>query len=353
VRLPQIIRTLYSRVLGRRPRVFWVKGLVKDELWIGIDLGGTWVRVAVSDRNGHFAAKTSEKVDKSGAMAISGQMIRLIRFLCHEHGFDVKSLRGIGIAATGPLVQQEGVLIHPTAMPFDCVPITKPISKELGIPSCLINDAAGAALGEKKFGAAKGLDNYAYITISTGIGCGAIVNGTLLLGKDGNAHEVGHIVIDYEGRLTCGCGKRGHWEAYCSGSNIPNFIRMRLKDEPRKTVEESLLFRMVGGDLSRLRAIDLFAAARKADNISAKLVEQIGVLNAIGFANVINAYDPSLITVGGTVTLRNKAMILNPIRKHVKDYALNRIPKITVTPLGDDVGLYGAIAAALTYVSPC
>ena len=128
---------------------------------------------------------------------------------------------------------------------------------------------------------------------------------------------------------------------------------MRLKDEPRKTVEESLLFRMVGGDLSRLRAIDLFAAARKADNISAKLVEQIGVLNAIGFANVINAYDPSLITVGGTVTLRNKAMILNPIRKHVKDYALNRIPKITVTPLGDDVGLYGAIAAALTYVSPC
>ena len=328
-----------------------MKGLVKDELWVGIDLGGTWVRVAVSDENGHFVAKTSEKVDKSSAKAISNQMIRLTRFLCKEHGFEVKSLKGVGIAATGPLVQGEGVLIHPTAMPFDSVPITRPISDELDVPSCLINDAAGAALGEKMFGATKGLDNYAYVTISTGIGCGAIVNGTLLLGKDGNAHEVGHIVIDYEGRLTCGCGRRGHWEAYCSGSNIPNFIRMRLKDEPRKTVEESLLFRMVGGDLSRLSAVDLFAAAEKADNISARLVEEIGVLNAIGFANVINAYDPSLITVGGTVTLKNRAMILNPIRKHVKDYALNRIPKIKVTPLGDDVGLYGAVAVALTCIS--
>ena len=325
--------------------------MVKDGHWIGIDLGGTWVRVAVSDEDGHLMAKIVEKVDKSSAEAISDQMIRLIRFLCNKHGFSIKSLEGVGIAAKGPLVQAEGVLIHPTTIPFDCVPITKPISEELGIPSCLINDAAGAALGEKMFGAAKGLDNYAYITISTGIGCGAIVNGTLLLGKDGNAHEVGHIVIDYEGRLTCGCGKRGHWEAYCSGSNIPNFIRMRLQDMPKKAVEESLLLRIAEGDLSRLSAINLFTAAGKADDISARLVEEIGVLNAIGFANVINVYDPSLITVGGTVTLKNKAMILNPIRKHVKDYVINRIPKIKVTRLRDDVGLYGAIAAALTYIS--
>ena len=134
-----------------------VKGLVKDEHWIGIDLGGTWVRVAVSDKNGHFVAKISEEVDKSSAKAISDQMIRLTRFLCNKHGFDIKSLKGVGIAATGPLVQKEGALIHPTAMPFDYVPLTKPVSEELGIPSCLINDAAGAALGEKMFGAAKAI----------------------------------------------------------------------------------------------------------------------------------------------------------------------------------------------------
>jgi glucokinase len=327
-----------------------VEGLVKGEHWVGIDLGGTWVRVALSDDKGHFLAKTSEKVDKSKVEAISGQMIRLTRFLCNKRGLDVKSLKGVGIAATGPLIQKEGALIHPTAIKFDYVPLTKPVSQELGIPSCLINDAAGAALGEKMFGAAKGLDNYAYITISTGIGCGAIVNGTLLLGKDGNAHEVGHIVIDFEGRLTCGCGKRGHWEAYCSGSNIPNFVRMRLKDMPEKAVKKSLLLKRIGTDLSRLAATDLFAAAKEADSISLKLVKEIGVLNAIGFANVINAYDPSLITVGGTVTLKNKKMVLSPIRKHVKDYVINRIPRILVTPLGDAVGLFGAIAAARTYI---
>jgi len=103
--------------------------------------------------------------------------------------------------------------------------------------------------------------------------------------------------------------------------------------------------------LSKLAASDLFAAAKKADSISVKLVEEIGVLNAIGFANVVNAYDPSLITVGGTVTLKNKKMILSPIKKHVKDYVINRIPKIMVTPLGDDVCLYGAIATAQTYIS--
>ncbi len=94
----------------------------------------------------------------------------------------------------------------------------------------------------------------------------------------------------------------------------------------------------------------MFAAAKNGDTLSLQLVEEIGVLNAMGFANAINAYDPSLITVGGTVTLKNKKMILSPIKKQVKDYAINRVPKIAVTPLGDDACIYGAVAAALRYI---
>jgi glucokinase len=328
-----------------------VKSLAKDERWIGVDLGGTWVRVVLSDEKGDFIEKTSEPVDKSSPKAISGQIVRVTRFLCSKRGFGVNAVKGIGIASVGPLIQEEGVLIKPPNLPFDYVRLTKPITEELGVPACLINDCVGAALGEKTFGAAKGLDNYVYITISTGIGGGAIVNGTLLLGKDGNGHEVGHFVIDYEGRLTCGCGRRGHWEAYCSGRNIPNFVRMRLKDMAAKTVKQSLLVKRVGGDLSKLVAADLFAAGKQGDNLSLQLINEIGVLNAMGFANVINAYDPSLITVGGTVTLKNRKMILSPIKKHVKDYAINRIPEIMITPLGDDACLYGAVAAALEYTS--
>jgi glucokinase len=328
-----------------------VMGLVNEKYLIGVDLGGTWSRVVLSDGKGNFVEKIDEKVDKSSPRAVSKQIIRLARFLCRKHGVDVAALRGVGIASAGPLNQKEGVLVRPPNLQFKYVPLTRPISEELAIPACLVNDCVGAALGESMFGAAKGLDDFVYITISTGIGCGAIINGTLLLGKDGNGHEVGHLVIDYNGRLTCGCGKRGHWEAYCSGRNIPNFVKMRLKEMSKKTVKESLLFRRMGGDSSKLTAADLFAAAKRADPLSIQLVNEIGVLNAMGFANVINAYDPSLITVGGTVTLKNRKMIMSPIRKHVKDYTINRVPKIRVTPLGEDAGTYGAVAAALRYTS--
>ena len=327
-----------------------LKGLTESAHLIGVDLGGTHVRVVLSDEKGNFIEKRSEEVDKRKAEAIADQIVKLTRLLCARHGFEVKSLRGVGIVSAGPLIQEEGVLYKPPNLLFDRVPITKPIIEKLGIPACLINDCVGAVLGEKMFGAAKKLDNCVYVTISTGLGCGAIVNGNLLLGKDGNAHEVGHLVIDSQGRLTCSCGRRGHWEAYCSGRNIPNYVRMRLRETPARTVKESLLFKTSEGDLSRLVAADLFACAKKGDGLSVKFVNEIGILNAMGFASVINAYDPSLITVGGPVTLRNKSMILSPIKKYVKDYAINRVPKIMVTPLGDDVGVYGAVAAALKYM---
>lgn len=319
--------------------------------WVGVDLGATWVRVVLSDAEGHFIGRMREKVDVTSSDAIGKQIVRLTRFLCGKCGFDIRAMKGLGIASAGPLNMEEGTLVHPPNMPFPHVSLTEPVKEQLGVATCLINDCAAAALGENRFGAAKGLDNFVYITISTGIGAGVIENGTLLLGKDGNGHEVGHFVIDCEGRLTCGCGRKGHWEGYCSGRNMPNFVRMRVKDLPERTVKGSLLTRRFGIDLLELTAADLFEAAAKGDDLSRKLVNEIGVLNAMGFATAINAYDPSLITVGGTVTLKNKAAVLFPIRRHVKEYAINRVPRIVVTPLGEDVVLYGAVAAALKYLS--
>jgi glucokinase len=327
-----------------------VATVTKERRVIGADLGGTWIRVALSDEKGRFLQKMVEEVDKSSPSAIRRQITRLVRSLCDRNGTSVRELAGVGIASAGPMDQERGVLAKPPNLLPERIALKKPISEELGLPVYLITDSAGAVLAEHMFGAGKGLANHVYITISTGIGGGAIVNDTLLLGKDGNAHEIGHFVIDYKGALTCGCGRRGHWEAYCSGRNLPNYVRMRLKETSEKTARESLLFKSVEGDLSRLRATDLFNAARKGDKLSLQLVKEVGLLNAVGFACVINAYDPSLITVGGTVTLRNRTMVLSPIKKHVKDYAINRIPKIMVTPLGDDVCTYGAVAAALKYL---
>jgi len=126
---------------------------------------------------------------------------------------------------------------------------------------------------------------------------------------------------------------------------------MKVKEMPQEVVKRSLLLNRVGGDLSKLTAADLFCAAKKRDDIALNLVNNLGILNAMGFANVISAYDPSLMTVGGTVTLKNKKMILSPIRKYVGRYTVNRVPRIKVTPLGYDVGLYGAVATAMKYLS--
>ena len=319
----------------------------KRKYIIGVDLGGTWVRAALSDEKGKIMEKVQEKVDVSSEKAISNQIVKIVRILCNKSGVDVTSLEGVGIASAGPLNIKEGALINPTNLPFDYVPLTRPISEQLNVPTFLINDCAAAVLGERIFGAGKGLDNLVYITIGTGIGGGAIVDGHLLLGKDGNAVEIGHITIDYEGRLECGCGKRGHWEAYCSGRNIPNYVRMRLEEIDEELKRQSLLFKKIKGELSQLSSQDLFEAAKRGDKLSLQLVEEIGVLNAIGFANVINAYDPSLITVGGTVALKNEELILPPIRKYVKNYAVNRLPKIIVTPLGENIGIYGGISIVL------
>jgi glucokinase len=314
---------------------------------IGVDLGGTQVRAALSDEEGNFLAKLEERVDKKSEKAISGQIIRIARSLCNESGADSAGLKGIGIASTGPLDLRKGALIRPTNLPFEFVPLTKPISGKLKILAYLLNDCTAGVVGEKEFGAGGDLDNLVYITLGTGIGGGAIVDGHLLLGKDGNAVEIGHITIDYTGSLKCGCGKSGHWEAYCSGRNIPNFVRMKLREVDGKKVRSSLLFKNMAGDFSKLSSEILFEAAKCGDDLSIELVEEIGRLNAIGFANVINAYDPSLITVGGSVALQNKKLVMNPIKKYVERYTRNRIPRIMITPLAEDVSVYGAIAAVL------
>jgi len=311
------------------------------EYVIGVDLGATNVRVGIGDDEGHVLKKLAERTDREhGPEGIHLQITRIIRYLLEETKVEI---RGIGIGSIGPLDLERGVITGSPNIPFSLVPLTDPIESELGTPIILLNDCNAAAVGEKEFGAGRGVENLAYITLSTGIGGGIYVDGHLLLGKDGNASEVGHMVIDVEGRLECGCGRRGHWEAYCSAENIPNYARMLLKG---RIGEGSSLMRLTGGDFNRVTAKMLYEEARRGDRLSLEIVDSVGRLNAAGFANVINAFDPSIITVGGALALRHKDLIIEPIKRYVCDYAINRVPEIMVTPLGEDAVLLGAIAVA-------
>jgi len=311
---------------------------------IGVDLGGTNVRVALGDEDGRILAKVSERTEKSkGPEGISEQIARIIRYL-EEKKVKTRKIVGIGIGSAGPLDLGRGGLMRPTNIPYDFVPLVEPLEDAFHLPTYLLNDCSAAVMGERFFGAGKKHENLAYITLSTGIGGGIYVDGHLLIGKDGNATEIGHFTIDFEGRLTCGCGRKGHWEAYCSGNGIPNYVRLLLAQRRHEEIKDSLLMRTVKGDLNLLTAKILYDCAKAGDPLSLELAEKIGILNSIGFACVIDAYDPSLITVGGSIALRNESLVIDPIRRNVGEHARNRVAEIMITPLGEDVVLYGALA---------
>ncbi len=307
---------------------------------IGIDLGATNVRAVISRPDGDFLGELKESTIKDGPQALIDQTMGLVDRALGRSETGLKDVEGIGIGSVGPLDMKKGT-VSPTNIPFKEIPIVESLSDRFHLPVYLLNDGMAAALGEKWFGIAKGEENFAYVTLSTGIGGGVYVDGRLLLGKDGNACEIGHLTIDKDQKLKCGCGRRGHWEAYCSGVNIPNFVRYWIEEKNEKN--SPIVEACRSGSLTSKY---LFDRAKKKEPLALQIVEELGRYNAIGFADIINVYDPSLITVGGGLALNNERLILDPIRRRVGEYAVNGLPEITLTPLGDDVVLYGAVALA-------
>jgi len=303
---------------------------------VAVDIGATNIRVALGDVRS-LKVKHSEATDRlSGPEGVPRQIARMIRSL----GGDPAA---IGVGSIGPLDVNKGAIGATPNFAFKHIPIVAPLREEFGVPVQIMNDCNAAVIGEHLYGAGKRLDNIFYVTLSTGLGGGAIVDGKPLSGKDGNAPEIGHLTLDPDSELVCGCGCRGHWEAYCSGANIPKYARVLLRDKDPKG---GLLSKMTGSDLGKLTSEMIFDAAKKRDRDAIFVVEQVGKMNAIGFANIVNAFDSELITVGGSVVLNNPELVIDPIKKDIDKHLINRKPDIRLTPLGADVVLFGGLAVA-------
>jgi glucokinase len=306
--------------------------------FLAVDIGATNIRVASGDHQG-LKSKLSETTDRdNGPLGVSAQIIRM------AHELEMDSVESVGVGSIGPIDIASGCITDTPNLPFKEIPVTEPLREAFGAPVSLLNDCTAAVLGEKSFGAGKEIENLAYVTLSTGLGGGAIVDGHLLIGKDGNAVEVGHITISPDSPLTCGCGSPGHWEAYSSGNNIPNFARHILREEEGS----GLIHGLTEGGSGALTVETLFEAAKAGDAAALRVVDELGKVNAVGFANVVNAFDPELITIGGSIALNNPELILEPILENIDMHLLNRRPRIMITPLGDDVVLCGALAMALS-----
>jgi glucokinase len=309
----------------------------QERYYAAVDLGATNVRVSYGNAEG-LREKITERTDReSGPEGVADQILQMLELL------DVR-FQAIGVGSIGPIFLETGTVINTPNLPFDRVPVVEPLREAYKVPVGMLNDCSAAVVGEQIFGAGKGLKNLAYVTLSTGLGGGAIVDGNLLVGKDGNAVEVGHLTIDPNSSLICGCGCKGHWEAYCSGSHIPDYARLLIEE---LELDDSHLLSISGGDRENITTEGLYKSASTGDTAAQEIVRRIGEVNAIGIADMVNVFDPELVTIGGSIALNNPELTLDPIIENIDNHLINRRPEIMITPLGADAVLHGALVLAI------
>jgi glucokinase len=314
-----------------------------SRLYVGIDIGATYVRAGLFNEE----AKILRKIKRPFPIEdFEGFLKKLVIDLC---GDMIKYVARVGIGSIGPLDIAKGSVLRTPNAPIKSFSLVSPI-RELGLEVVIANDASAAAWGEYILGLGKGRENLLYVTISTGIGGGVIVDGELLIGKDGNAHEIGHIVVDYMSGIRCGCGGYGHWEALASGANMSrslvNYIKSLGICETTNNMGSPTC-----GDIKKDRYLsseEIFYRYRGGDPIIIKYIEEyLMPINAAGLASATNTYDPEVVILGGGVALNNKEIFMKGIERYIDRYLAVRKPEIMFTNFGDDVGIYGAVSLAI------
>ena len=302
---------------------------------IGIDLGGTQLRVALVDAVGRVLRAERQRTDAGGGPdAVIAQMHAMIEAV-RDRG-----TTAIGVGLPGTFDAAEGRVIHMVALPgWRDVPLARRLTELSGLPAALENDAKVAAIGEWHAGAGRGCRSFAYVTVSTGIGGGIVVDGRLLRGQGGLAGEIGHTRIA-EHSERCNCGQRGCWEALASGTALGRRARAAVTADPRCHLA------VVAGD-APATGEHAGRAAREGCAVAARVLEEEAVLLGVGFRNLQHLYAPERIVVGGGVSALLEEM-RPTIERTLREQLLPgfRPAEIVRAALGDDAGLVGAAGVA-------
>lgn len=310
---------------------------------IGIDLGGTKISGAISDRDGKILKiNTIETLAAEGPAVVIGRIKDVIRGLLEYAKVDSEDVVGIGIGSPGPLDPVKGTIVNAANLPgFVNMPVVAPIEDEFHIKTYIENDANAAALGELWFGAGRGCRNFVYITVSTGVGCGIIINGDIYQGNTFNAGEVGHTTVEPDGPK-CNCGNYGCLEALASGPAVARIARERLAKG-----EESIL-----KNCEKVTAKEVFDAAAKGDKLAGEVVSYCMNYLGIGLANVVALLDPEKIVIGGGVS-KAGAVVFDTVRRVIDKRCFKIMAqgvKVVPAELGTDAGVVGAIGIVLSKI---
>jgi len=332
---------------GRPPLLVKFNG--QQNYVIGIDLGATYTRGALSDLDGKFIKEIRISTRLGSSFdTIMEDLSHLIFRLSNENTAIRKGkIFGVGIAVAGLINRKKNLVEYSPVFDWYNVDIVKALQERIEFPVIFDNVTRLMALGGLSYGTGQKLYNFICVNIGYGIGAGIIVDGKLLMGADGFAGEFGHITVDKDSDIQCSCKKYGCLEALASGKAIAHTARSRLARG-----QSSVLYEMCGGDISKVTAKMVADAARKGDemayNVFTRAMEYIG----IGLSNLINIFNPELITIGGGVSLAGDIFFDN-IRKSVDQNIMqptSRKVKIIPVAFGENAALMGAFALILNKV---
>ena len=301
--------------------------------YIAVDVGGTQIRVAVYPENSTEPLIQKRIKTQGDGKTPLERLISLLKEVWPEDG----EVNSIAIAAPGYLEPEAGIVVTAPNIPgWTNLPLSKHLRDNFHVPVYLGNDANLAALGEWRFGAGKGHRNLLYLTISTGIGGGIILENQLINGANGLAGELGHVIAIPDGPM-CSCGKRGHIEAVASGTAISRYVCEKI--------DEGTVSQFPAG--SKPSAKEIAIAAANGDKLSIEAYEIAGFYLGRTIADFLHTLNPSILILGGGVSLSGDLImkpLLASLEKHVISPEYIKKLKIVPTALGDDAGLLGALA---------
>lgn len=308
---------------------------------IGIDVGGTNVKIALVDKSGKIIYSNSVPTyAKMGYEYTVNNIKQAIKDLMKETNTTAKDIDGIGFDFPGQVDYKTGVVkLAPNIPGWVNVPIAQMIEEEFHIPTRIDNDVRCAALGEMKFGAGQGCENFVCITVGTGIGSGLVVNGQLVRGASNAAGEIGHIKLQMKDGLICGCGDTGCLEAYASGPSIVAMAQDYIKGGKSTKFRE-----MAAAEGGEITPYMVAKAAEAGDPVAKRIFAIVGEYIGIGLTSVINLLNPEKVIIGGGVAEAGD-LLLDPIRKTIKERAMvvaGSAVEIVPAQLGNNAGVIGA-----------
>lgn len=303
---------------------------------IGVDVGGTKIAAGLVDGRGRILARARRESPAANSNLIEDTIADLVRELAVGH-----DVAGVGVGAAGFVDARRSTVLFAPNLAWRNEPLKAELESRLDLPVTVENDANAAAWGEFVFGSGMDFDDMIMVTVGTGVGGGIVNNGHLVRGAAGVAGEIGHLRVVPDGRQ-CGCGNKGCWEQYASGTALVRDARAAADADPTLA---AAVIDLAGGDPDRITGPDITRLAAEGDDFSLARVDELAQWLGQGMATLAAILDPAVVVVGGGVAETGE-LLLAPVRRYFEAELTGRShrPEIQIrqAQLGNDAGLIGA-----------